>query len=337
MNSHNLRHYIETLQQHIKALSSTDSDRPEDELMVALNGLELLCEEMATSEEAATVVEEELLQQNQQLTEKFEHYRTLFQTAPIAYLITDAKGLILEANQALATLLQITPQQLLRKPLAVFIDQEDWPVFRLAFHHLAQAEGRQTWQLRLSSPYRDPVDTELQVAIRRDRTGAVKTLQIAVYDLSQTYSKISRLSRLQSGEETPAAPQLPQALDGLQVLFVDDEADAREFVTAVLAAQGIQVTAVASAAAALEAIAQSRPDVLVSDIRMVGQDGYALIRRVRELEAEQGWHLPAAALTAYLDESREKTLAAGFEAHLHKLAQPDELVGLVSRLSGRVF
>jgi len=56
---------------------------------------------------------------------------------------------------------------------------------------------------------------------------------------------------------------------------------------------------------------------------------------VRELEAQQGGHVPAAALTSYLDESREKALTAGFEAHLHKLVQPSELVKLVSQLSGR--
>ena len=68
---------------------------------------------------------------------------------------------------------------------------------------------------------------------------------------------------------------------------------------------------------------------------MPNEDGYSLIRQVRELEAQQGWHLPAAALTAYLLEDRDKALAAGFEAHLHKLAQPIELVELVAQLAGR--
>lgn len=337
MNSSILRQYIQSIRQYLGALPIGSSETAEDELSVALDGIELFCEEMETCEAVAEVVEEELLQQNQQLLEKYQHYQALFQTAPIAYLVTDNKGLILEANQAFATLLDIPSQHLIRKPLAVFVDQEDWPVFRLAFLHVAQAEGIQTWQLRLTSPRRDPVDTELQVRGIRDQSGAVQRLQITVNELTKTYDRIAKISHLQNLAAPPSiAPPLPQALDGLQVLFVDDEADAREFVTAVLEAQGIQVTAVDSAAAALTAMEQSRPDVLVSDIRMADQDGYALIRRVRELEAQQGWHVPAAALTAYLDESREKALTAGFEAHLHKLAQPSDLVALVSQLSGRI-
>jgi CheY-like chemotaxis protein len=75
--------------------------------------------------------------------------------------------------------------------------------------------------------------------------------------------------------------------------------------------------------------------VLVSDIRMPGEDGYRLIERIRALEAKRGGHLPAAAITAYLDEDREKALSAGFEGHLHKLAQPIELVQMVAQLAGR--
>lgn len=349
------QHYVEIIQRHMTALQQQSTEAADDEIESAFNGLELLLEEVETSQEAAQIIEEELLQRIQQLTKYYEearavqaelvqeiqlltedsqHYQTLFQAAPIAYLVTDANGLIQEANQAFATLLKVPQRQLIRKPLAVFVAKEDWPAFRSYFQHLRQSEGVQTWQMRLTSPQQDPVDTELQVAIGRDATGAVQTLQIAVHDLTQTYQRISQLSQIQRLEKlSENAPALPQALDGLRVLFVDDEADAREFVTAVLEAQGIHVTAVDSAAAALEALEHSRPDVLVSDIRMADQDGYALIRRVRELEAEQGWHVPAAALTAYLNESREKALAAGFEAHLHKLARPDELIALVNRLS----
>lgn len=119
------------------------------------------------------------------------------------------------------------------------------------------------------------------------------------------------------------------------MLIVDDEADVRDFITAALELHGVRVTAVATAAAALERLEQFRPDVLVSDIRMPDEDGYSLIRKVRELEARWGGHIPAAALTAYLNEDRDKALAAGFEAHLHKLAQPIELVELVAQLANR--
>ncbi|MEP0889819.1 MULTISPECIES: hypothetical protein [unclassified Leptolyngbya] len=66
---------------------------------------------------------------------------------------------------------------------------------------------------------------------------------------------------------------------------------------------------------------------------MPGGDGYTLIRQVRAMELKQGRPIPAAAITAYLGEDREKALAAGFEAHLHKLAQPDEWVEIVAQLA----
>lgn len=117
------------------------------------------------------------------------------------------------------------------------------------------------------------------------------------------------------------------------MLIVDDEADIREFVSAIFEAHGISVKTVSSVAAALEALEQFRPNVLLSDIRMPDGDGYSLIRQIRALEREQGRHIPAAAITAYLDEDREKAINAGFEAHLHKLAQPTQWVEVVTQLA----
>jgi CheY-like chemotaxis protein len=132
-----------------------------------------------------------------------------------------------------------------------------------------------------------------------------------------------------------ATVAIPRSLNGLEVLFVDDEADAREFITVVLKQQGISVTAVASVTEALEVLERSRPDVILSDIRMLDEDGYALIEKVRALEAQKGWQIPTAALTAYLAEDRAKLIKAGFQLHLHKLAQPTELVAMVAQLAGR--
>ncbi len=122
----------------------------------------------------------------------------------------------------------------------------------------------------------------------------------------------------------------------MQVLFVDDETDAREFITAVLEQYGISVTAVTTVAEALSVLEQSRPDVLLSDIRMPDEDGYALIQKVRAIEAEKGWQIPTAALTAYLAEDRAKAIKAGFQSHFHKLAEPTKLVEMVAQLAGRV-
>lgn len=129
--------------------------------------------------------------------------------------------------------------------------------------------------------------------------------------------------------------QSPQSVEGLRVLVVDDEADIREFITVVLESQGMSVKAVASAAAALEVLEPFQPDVVVCDIRMPGGSGYDLIRQIRELEAKEGGHLPATAITAYQDEDKEESLKAGFDALLHKFAQPNEWVELIAKLAGQ--
>jgi len=127
------------------------------------------------------------------------------------------------------------------------------------------------------------------------------------------------------------------SLEGLRVLVVDDEADARESLTVVLEQCGAVVTAVASVREALGALAHQRPDILVSDIGMPEEDGYSLIEKVRVLEAAQrGGRIPAVALTAYAaPEDRRRALAAGYELHVPKPVTPEELVTAVANLSGR--
>ena len=126
---------------------------------------------------------------------------------------------------------------------------------------------------------------------------------------------------------------LAHSLNGLRVLVVDDEADTREFITVVLESYGICVQAVASTTDALAALEVFQPDVLVCDLRMPGGGGRDLIRQIRALEVRQGRHLPATAITAYQEEDWEESLKAGFEAHLHKFAQPSEWVETVAQLA----
>jgi PAS domain S-box-containing protein len=337
MSDEQFKHHIETLRQQLEAFHAGLS--AQEEIAMVLEALELIEEERQTSFEAAEIVGAELLQQNQQISTDCRRYYDLFHSAPIAYLVTDHNGLILQANQAIASLLNTSPHFLTQKPLAAFVAQADRRAFRTALLQLAQAVGVQTWQMTLCPKNGTPFAAELQVAIVRDLQGEVKLLRIGVHDVSR-YQQAVAQPTVQLEQEiptaTPASP-LPHSLDGLQVLIVDDEADAREFVTAVLESHGIRVRAVATAAAALAALDQFHPDVLVSDIRMPNEDGYSLIRKVREQSAQRGWHVSAAAITAYLDEDREKVLAAGFEAHLHKLAQPTELVEMVAQLAGRTL
>lgn len=124
------------------------------------------------------------------------------------------------------------------------------------------------------------------------------------------------------------------ALDGVRVLLVEDDADTRNAIAAVLAGCGAQVVAVGCGADALEALENEAPDVLVSDIAMPGMDGQALMRRIRELGARRG-STPAIALTAYASPAdRTKALLAGYQIFLPKPCDPTELITLVAKLAG---
>jgi CheY-like chemotaxis protein len=112
-------------------------------------------------------------------------------------------------------------------------------------------------------------------------------------------------------------------LRGLRVLVVDDEPDTREMLTMVLSQCQAEVTTAASAREAMEILPTLRPDVLISDIGMPGEDGYALIRQVRALPPEQGGGVPAVALTAFArSEDRTLALVSGFQMHIPKPVDP---------------
>lgn len=133
-------------------------------------------------------------------------------------------------------------------------------------------------------------------------------------------------------EPAVLAPLPDDILTGVSVLVVDDESDARELVAEVLGQSGAVVRTAASASEGWALLAKWSPDVIVSDVGMPEEDGYQFIERVRA----QGGRTPAAALTAYARSAdRLRALAAGFQAHLPKPAEPAELVALVASLAGR--
>jgi PAS domain S-box-containing protein len=126
------------------------------------------------------------------------------------------------------------------------------------------------------------------------------------------------------------------SLKDLRVLVVDDEPDARELVAAVLTGRGADVVSVGSAREALAKMVRQQFDVLVSDIGMPEVDGYTLIGKVRQLPAECGGRIPAAALTAYAGiEGRKRVLAAGYQMHIPKPVEPSELTSAVASLAER--
>ncbi len=139
------------------------------------------------------------------------------------------------------------------------------------------------------------------------------------------------------GNLDAGAPQLAgDALLGLNVLIVEDDEDGRELLEMVLNDYGAVVTAVSSAVAALESLKAGAFDILVSDIGLPSEDGYSLLRRVRELPADEGGRIPAIALTAYASgDDRARALAAGFEAHVTKPVEPQELAAAVAELAAR--
>ena len=129
--------------------------------------------------------------------------------------------------------------------------------------------------------------------------------------------------------------ECPPELDGLCVLVVDDEPDTRNMLRMVLERCRARVVLAGSVQEALDAIESIRPDVLISDIGMPHEDGYALIKKVRALPAELG-QLPSAALTAYTGaEERRKVMLAGFQVHVPKPVDPEELMAVVAGLAGR--
>jgi CheY-like chemotaxis protein len=123
-------------------------------------------------------------------------------------------------------------------------------------------------------------------------------------------------------------------LEGVRVLVVDDHAVVRHAITLLLEDWGAKVTAVPGVPEALEALGRERPTVVLSDIQMPGEDGYALIRKVRALPADRGGQTPAAALTGLTtEEERARVLEAGFQYHVAKPVDARRLVEVVTTLA----
>ncbi|MEH2114090.1 hybrid sensor histidine kinase/response regulator [Nostoc sp.] len=144
---------------------------------------------------------------------------------------------------------------------------------------------------------------------------------------------IPKLTDEQNGLALLAPSSLP--LTGIRVLVVDDDTDSRDFVAFVLEQDGAFVIAVSSADEALQTLAEIKPDVLVSDISMPDIDGYMLINQVRTLTPEQGGQIPAIALTAFArNDDQQEALNAGFQMHVPKPLNPEELIAAIIKLMG---
>lgn len=144
-----------------------------------------------------------------------------------------------------------------------------------------------------------------------------------------------RARREHPTSERPASlTQAEVSLASLRVLVVDDEQDAGELVSLVITDAGAEVHTAASAQEGLALLKRQRVDVIVSDIGMPERDGYELLRDVRRLANDRGGRTPAIALTAFArSEDRTRAMLAGFQAHVAKPIEPDELVATIKSLT----
>jgi len=158
----------------------------------------------------------------------------------------------------------------------------------------------------------------------------------STFTIRMPLAAIQTDGRAMSGSDQPAGEKpstTRQPLEGLRVLVVEDEPDARELLSLTLECAGASVEAVTSTQEALDNLRVSKPDVLLSDIGLPVESGYELIRRVRSLSS-QARNIPAVALTAFATEKdRQLAISAGFQMHLAKPVDPDALVAAIERLA----
>jgi PAS domain S-box-containing protein len=165
--------------------------------------------------------------------------------------------------------------------------------------------------------------------------GATFTIRLPVRAVRSSRPKIAA-GRQEHESPHDLTVEDGEVLKGLRVLVVEDNSEDRDVLFAELAHHGATVSASASAADALNELKQFRPDVLVADIGMPGEDGYSLIRKIRRCPHDHGGLTPAIALTAYAgDSNRKRALEAGYQKHMTKPADPSELTRTIVRLARR--
>jgi CheY-like chemotaxis protein len=156
-----------------------------------------------------------------------------------------------------------------------------------------------------------------------------------VVTLPLVSSESSMMSEDTAAAETGGngvAPSALKVLKGLRILVVDDEADSRDLVSAILMRCGSDVNCCKSAADGMKAFMSWKPDLLVSDIGMPVEDGYSLIKKLRKLKTKHAREIPAIALTAYATkEDQERTLSSGFQMHVAKPIVPEKLITSIAK------
>jgi signal transduction histidine kinase/DNA-binding response OmpR family regulator len=175
---------------------------------------------------------------------------------------------------------------------------------------------------------------KVEVESAGDQRGSTFTVRLPTSAALATHlDSTTEIKELESDDLFASSSRL---LDGLKILVVDDDADTRDLVCTILTRCGSEVKCSESAADAMLAFEEWSPDLLVSDIGMPQEDGYGLIKRVRQLKSKHARQIPALALTAYAtDEDRSRALSAGFQMHLSKPIEPETLVSSIAAALGR--
>jgi signal transduction histidine kinase/ActR/RegA family two-component response regulator len=174
----------------------------------------------------------------------------------------------------------------------------------------------------------------VRAASQGEARGATFTISLPIRAVAGPVERWAAFTERRFAASAESRARRAQRLDDVHVLVVDDHADGRLLTSLVLTEAGAKVTAVGSVREALQVLDQQRPNVLVSDIGLPHEDGYALIRQIREREAERGGFLPAIALTGYARvEDRIRILASGFQEHVPKPFDPAELSAAIATLA----
>ena len=166
--------------------------------------------------------------------------------------------------------------------------------------------------------------------------GATFTLEFPLMSSEVMSADIGSVNVYPMEAKVPHELELPVdlKLKDRRILIVEDDVDTQELLKTVLEKHGAQVITVNCGTSALREIAREKPDVIVSDIGMAGQNGYELIKAIRSLDPDKGGHIPAIALTAYAGASdRRRALLAGFQTHLPKPVEPDDLLAVILSLT----
>jgi CheY-like chemotaxis protein len=175
-------------------------------------------------------------------------------------------------------------------------------------------------------------DATVQAANRTDRSGATFTVLLPAREkrIEPAEEAPPQRACAEQAEPVPARP----SLSGMRILIVDDEPDGREVLSVVLQRCGAEIFLASSASEAFDLLQEERPDVMLVDIEMPGEDGYSLVLRVRALPPEEGGLVPAAAVTAYASaQDRARALSAGFQLHLPKPVDVTDLPRVVAGLA----